>query len=101
MSFKKEVDLAMGAIAISLARASVVDFSYPSEDGPEVSFMSHEPGQLPKAMGLLWPFTENVWICMGVGTIIVALSLCLVSRNLTVNYMSFVTCLKTYCNEAF
>jgi hypothetical protein len=78
----------MGAFHISPERASVVDFSYPSEDGPVVSFMSHEPGQLPKAMGLLWPFTESVWICMGVGTIIVALSMYLVSRNLTVSNMA-------------
>jgi hypothetical protein len=78
----------------------VVDFAYPPEDSPEVSFMSHQPGQLPKAMGLLWPFTVNVWISMGVGTIIVALSLCLVSISLTVSYISFVTRLKTYCHEA-
>jgi hypothetical protein len=66
-----------------------VDFSYPYQDSPVVSFMSHEPGQLPKAMGLIWPFTENVWISLGVGTIIFALSMFLVSRNLTVSHNWF------------
>jgi hypothetical protein len=67
-------------------RATVVDFCYPYQDSPVVSFMSHQPGQLPKAMGLLWPFTKNVWISMVVGTIIVALSLYLVSTTLTVSH---------------
>jgi hypothetical protein len=65
-------------------RATVVEFSFPYQDSPVVSFVSHEPGKLPKAMGLIWPFTVNVWISLGVGTIIVALSIYLVSKDLTV-----------------
>jgi hypothetical protein len=76
--------LAMGAIGISPSRTIVVDFSYPYLSGPPSGFISHEPGEIPKYMGIIWPFTSNVWASLAIGSVIVALAIYFVSTNLKV-----------------
>jgi hypothetical protein len=78
--------MALGSVTITPGRAKVVDYSFPYWVTDIVSFVSHEPGKMPKEMSFLWPYTGQAWAGIGALTIVVTISVYLVADNLTVSW---------------
>jgi hypothetical protein len=83
--------MALGSITITGARSTVVDFSYPYLSVSTVAFVSHQPPLMSKALGLVWPFRDLVWICILAtiilfGLLVYLIHLCFGDKRLSLGY---------------
>lgn len=69
---RNETDMALGNIGITYDRTNVVDFSYPYLFD-YVKFVTKTPGYVSKETALFHPFTLNVWLCLFLSIILVAI----------------------------
>ncbi|GFS31351.1 uncharacterized protein NPIL_604651 [Nephila pilipes] len=61
MVYRGEADLAIGKIAITEERASILDYSYPY-DIEVLTFATKIPGLVQKYAAFIWPFSWGLWI---------------------------------------
>ncbi|GIY15357.1 uncharacterized protein CDAR_13331 [Caerostris darwini] len=94
MVYRGEADLAIGKIAITESRASVLDYSYPY-DIEVLTFATKIPGLVQKFAAFIWPFSWGLWT--GIFTILIFITI--VSRFLlTQNYTYQQLALKVFGN---
>ncbi|GFU07279.1 uncharacterized protein TNCV_2656041 [Trichonephila clavipes] len=88
MVYREEADLAIGKIAITEERASILDYSYPY-DIEVLTFATRIPGLVQKYAAFIWPFSWGLWI--GILTLVIFITIVirtLLSKNYTYQYIT-------------
>ena len=71
--------MAMGAIARTPSRDAVVGFSYPYFI-TRVGFFTKKPSPLPKLLAVIGPYSEYVWVALGVSVAVFSLVFLMFSK---------------------
>ncbi len=66
--------MAMGMITITPQRALAVDFTWPYATLSTLCFFTTEPPPLPKSYSLIWPFTYESWITLGISLVVLGIA---------------------------
>ena len=69
----------MGAISRNAIRDKAIDFTYHCFIS-RVGFMTKKPQPLPKIAAIWWPFTEELWISLGMSVVLFSLGFWFFSR---------------------
>ncbi|XP_022255831.1 probable glutamate receptor [Limulus polyphemus] len=72
MVYRKEADIAISDISMTIQRERVIDFTYPYFIDP-TSFLTQAPTEKPRALAIIRPFTYEVWISIGVALVVTSL----------------------------
>ena len=75
----QEAFLAMGAISQNVIRDTAVDFSYHSFI-TKVGFVTKKALPLPKIGAIWWPFSNELWISVGVTVVLFSLGFWIFSK---------------------
>ncbi len=76
----QDVDMAIGGISITPSRYESVDFSWPYTMDSILTFFTRQPPPYPQYLGLVWPFSNLVWLTFFVSFILYGLGAILVLK---------------------